>query len=254
MAKAAADYGRFVPLGTSPFASRRAAVLLETPQTVAARRTVRPASASDDRRVTLGRPSLCPCALARANPARTRSRTRSRSNSAMAPRTWSCRRPAGVVVSIPSFRETNPTPTAVSSSSSRIRWRRLRPSRAVARNETTRAIELLQANVPYERAIPPPAFNFFFGSLYPVYVRAQAYAANGQHQQAVAEFQKILDHRGLMMGDPAGARALLDKARSLARAGDQRAHEPRIRNSCCCGRTLTPMWPFWRRRRQSTRS
>jgi hypothetical protein len=81
----------------------------------------------------------------------------------------------------------------VSSSSSRIRWRRLRPSRAVARNETTRAIELLQANVPYERAIPPPAFNCFFGRLYPVYVRAQAYAANGQHQQAVAEFQKILD-------------------------------------------------------------
>ena len=41
------------------------------------------------------------------------------------------------------------------------------------------------------------------------------------HEQAVAEFQKILDHRGLMMGDPAGARAILDKARSLAQAGDQ---------------------------------
>ena len=97
----------------------------------------------------------------------------------------------------------------------------LRALAAVARNEPAKAIELLQANVPYERAIPPTAFNFFFGSLYPVYVRGQAYAANGQHQQAVAEFQKILDHRGLMMGDPAGARALLEKARSLARAGDQ---------------------------------
>ena len=97
----------------------------------------------------------------------------------------------------------------------------LRALAAVARNEPARAIELLQANVPYERAVPPTAFNFFFGSQYPVYVRAQAYAANGQHQQAVAEFQKILDHRGLMMGDPAGARALLEKARSLARAGDQ---------------------------------
>jgi eukaryotic-like serine/threonine-protein kinase len=97
----------------------------------------------------------------------------------------------------------------------------LRALAAVARNEPVRAIELLQANVAYERAIPPTAFNSFFGSLYPVYVRAQAYAANGQHQQAVAELQKILDHRGLMMGDPAGARALLEKARSLARAGDQ---------------------------------
>ena len=54
-----------------------------------------------------------------------------------------------------------------------------------------------------------------------MYVRAQAYAAIGQHKQAAAEFQKILDHPGLMMGDPAGARALLEKARSLARAGDQ---------------------------------
>ena len=43
------------------------------------------------------------------------------------------------------------------------------------------------------------------------------------HQQAVAEFQKILDHPGLMMGDPAGARARLEKGRSLARAGDAAA-------------------------------
>jgi eukaryotic-like serine/threonine-protein kinase len=97
----------------------------------------------------------------------------------------------------------------------------LRALAALARAEPAKAIELLQANIPYERAIPPTAFNFFFGSLYPVYVRGHAYAANGQHTQAVAEFQKMLDRRGLMMGDPAGARALLEKARSLARAGDQ---------------------------------
>ena len=44
----------------------------------------------------------------------------------------------------------------------------LRALAAVARNEPARAIELLPANVPYERAVPPTAFNFFFGSLYPV--------------------------------------------------------------------------------------
>ena len=96
----------------------------------------------------------------------------------------------------------------------------LRALAALGRNEPTIAIELLQANVPYERAVPATAFNFFFGSLYPVYVRGQAYAASGQHQQAAAEFQKILDHPGLMMGDPAGARARLEKARALARAGN----------------------------------
>lgn len=97
----------------------------------------------------------------------------------------------------------------------------LRALAAVGRNEPSRAIEMLQANVPYERAIPATAFNYFFGSLYPVYIRGHAYAASGRHQQAAAEFQKIIEHRGLMMGDPAGARALLEKGRSLARAGDQ---------------------------------
>ena len=97
----------------------------------------------------------------------------------------------------------------------------LRALAATARHEPARAIELLQANVMYELAVPPTAFNFFFGSLYPVYVRAQAYAANRQHKQAAEEFQKMLDHRGLMMQDPAGARALLEKARSLARTNDQ---------------------------------
>ena len=96
----------------------------------------------------------------------------------------------------------------------------LRALAAIARNQPAMAIELLQANVPYQRAVPATAFNFFFGSLYPVYVRGQAYTASGLHQQAVAEFQKILDHPGLMMGDPAGARARLEKARSLARAGN----------------------------------
>jgi tetratricopeptide (TPR) repeat protein len=99
----------------------------------------------------------------------------------------------------------------------------LRALGAVAHNQPIIAIELLQANVPYERAVPATAFNFFFGSLYPVYVRGLAYAAAGQHRQAVAEFQKILDHPGLMMGDPAGARARLEKARSQERAGDRAA-------------------------------
>jgi tetratricopeptide (TPR) repeat protein len=97
-----------------------------------------------------------------------------------------------------------------------VRLRRWRAS-------NRRAIELLQANVPYERAVPATAYNFFFGSLYPVYVRGVAYAAGGQYRQAAAEFQKMIDHRGLMMADPAGARARLEKARALARAGDATA-------------------------------
>jgi hypothetical protein len=66
----------------------------------------------------------------------------------------------------------------------------LRALAALARNQPAMAIELLQANVPYERACPATAFNLFFGSLYPVYVRGQAYAASEQHQQAAASFRR----------------------------------------------------------------
>jgi tetratricopeptide (TPR) repeat protein len=99
----------------------------------------------------------------------------------------------------------------------------LRALDALARRQPARAIELLQTNVQYERATPAVAFNCFFGNLYPVYVRGLAYAAAGEHQRAADEFQKILDHPGLMMGDPATARARLEMARSLAHAANPAA-------------------------------
>jgi tetratricopeptide (TPR) repeat protein len=96
----------------------------------------------------------------------------------------------------------------------------LRALAAVHRREPAKAIELLAANVPYERAVSSVAYNSFFGNLYPVFVRGQAYLAAGQSHQAQVEFQKLIDHVGLMMADPAGARARLEKARALALAGD----------------------------------
>jgi tetratricopeptide (TPR) repeat protein len=97
----------------------------------------------------------------------------------------------------------------------------LRALVAVHRREPGKAIQFLAANTPYERAVPATAFNHFFGSLYPVFVRGQAYLLAGQSRQAATEFQKLIDHFGLMMADPAGARARLEKGRSLALAGDK---------------------------------
>jgi hypothetical protein len=59
--------------------------------------------------MTLGRPPMRPRARAAASPAVVRSRTRSRSNSARAANTWKTSLPPGVVVSIASCRERNPT-------------------------------------------------------------------------------------------------------------------------------------------------
>jgi hypothetical protein len=53
------------------------------------------------------------------------------------------------------------------------------------------------------------AFNAFYGALYPVYVRGEAYLAARQGVEAAAEFQKILDHPGIVLADPIGTLAHL---------------------------------------------
>ncbi len=90
---------------------------------------------------------------------------------------------------------------------------------ALSRNNASKAIEALQAAAPYELGDPTEAFTFL--SLYPVYVRAEAYLA-GHHETgaAAAEFQKILDHGGVVFNEPIGALAHLGLARASALAGD----------------------------------
>jgi eukaryotic-like serine/threonine-protein kinase len=53
-------------------------------------------------------------------------------------------------------------------------------------------------------------------NLYPVYVRGEAYLAAGQGNAAAAEFQKILDHSGLVGNCWTGALAHLGVARANA--------------------------------------
>jgi hypothetical protein len=52
--------------------------------------------------------------------------------------------------------------------------------------------------------------------LYPVYVRGEAYLALRQGSQAAVEFQKILDHAGIMMNSPVGALAHIGLGRAYA--------------------------------------
>jgi hypothetical protein len=52
-------------------------------------------------------------------------------------------------------------------------------------------------------------------------MRGEAFLAAGQGAQAVVEFQKILDHRGIVVSDPIGALAHLQLARAFALSGDK---------------------------------
>jgi len=52
--------------------------------------------------------------------------------------------------------------------------------------------------------------------LYPTYVRGEAYLASGNGQAAASEFQKILDHNGIVSNCWTGALAHLGQARAYA--------------------------------------
>jgi len=96
----------------------------------------------------------------------------------------------------------------------------IRASLALNHGDPSKAIELLQVAVPYELGMPRSATFAYFGSLYPVYVRGRTYLAARQGAEAAREFQKIVDHRGIVIGDAFGVLAHLGLARAYALTGD----------------------------------
>jgi eukaryotic-like serine/threonine-protein kinase len=83
------------------------------------------------------------------------------------------------------------------------------------------AVEQLQTALPYDFALPGTAFFAKFGGLYPAYVRGEAYLAAGRGREAAAEFQKVLDHRGIVHADPIGALAHMQLGRAYHLVGDE---------------------------------
>jgi eukaryotic-like serine/threonine-protein kinase len=91
---------------------------------------------------------------------------------------------------------------------------------ALAHRAPSDAVERLQRAVPYDLAMPGTAFFAKFGGLYPAYVRGEAYLAAGRGQEAALEFQKVLNHRGIVLADPVGALAHLQLGRAYVVSGD----------------------------------
>lgn len=104
---------------------------------------------------------------------------------------------------------------------------------ALRQNSPENAIETLRPALSYESAVNALDFNAFFGGLYPVYVRAEAYVAQHKDAEAAAEFEKLLRHNGLLAADPVGSFALLELARSYVRVNQlekaRRAYEQLLR-------------------------
>ena len=95
----------------------------------------------------------------------------------------------------------------------------LRAKLALSNGNTSEAIESLRAAAPYE--LGQTTYSIYRCTvMYPVYVRGEAYLAARKGNEAAAEFQKILDHRGLVLNEPIGALAHLQIARAYAMQGD----------------------------------
>ena len=88
---------------------------------------------------------------------------------------------------------------------------------ALDKGNSSQALEYLEAVAPYEFGAPPP---FQEGTLYPPYLRGQAYLVTHNGTAAAAEFQKLLDHRGIVLNFVTGSLAHLQLGRAYAMAGD----------------------------------
>jgi Flp pilus assembly protein TadD len=78
---------------------------------------------------------------------------------------------------------------------------------------SSKAIEALQSAAPYELG-SFGSYQSFIG--HPIYVRGEAYLVGGQGSEAAAEFQKLLDHPGVVVNSPIAALAHLGLARAYA--------------------------------------
>jgi DNA-binding winged helix-turn-helix (wHTH) protein/Flp pilus assembly protein TadD/predicted Ser/Thr protein kinase len=82
---------------------------------------------------------------------------------------------------------------------------------ALRANDSGKATEALAAAAPYEMGT----------NLYPAFLRGEAYLTGKQAAAAVVEYQKILDHPGVVVNEPIGALAHLGLGRAYALAGDK---------------------------------
>ena len=83
--------------------------------------------------------------------------------------------------------------------------------------EPAKAIESLQTAIPYELGILAEGGSEFLlgaGNPYPAYVGGLAYLLERRGREAADEFQRILDHRGIVISDSIGALARLQLGRA----------------------------------------
>src|SRR5216683_4026758 len=95
----------------------------------------------------------------------------------------------------------------------------VRAKLALNKGNVAEAIESLRAAAPYDLGVSTHA-PMDWPPMFPVFVRGEVYLAARQGSEAAAEFQKILDHRGIVLNQPIGALAHLGLGRAYVLQGE----------------------------------
>jgi hypothetical protein len=113
------------------------------------------------------------------------------------------------------------------------------------------ALSELSASAPYELGIPQP---LQVGTLYPAYLRGQAFLASHDGAAAVTEFQKLLDHRGVVQTFITGSLSQLQLARAYAMSNNQVAARKQYEAFFTLWKDADPDVPVLAELKPSTRS
>ncbi len=99
----------------------------------------------------------------------------------------------------------------------------LRAFAALEHGKAADSVERLQIALRYELAGNGLNFShLYLGGLHSAYVRGEALTVEHRYPEAIAEFQKILDHPGIVGADPIGALVHLQLGRVFHLSGDQK--------------------------------
>jgi len=121
----------------------------------------------------------------------------------------------------------------------------LRAKLALLSSNPQEALDALHVAAPYELGLP--AYNLYnWPNLYPVYVRGEAYLAAHRGREAAAEFQKIIDHRSIVLNEPIGALAYLQLGRAYVVQGDDTKAKASYQHFLALWKDADPDIPIYR--------
>lgn len=118
----------------------------------------------------------------------------------------------------------------------------IRAALAMQRHDATQAVELLKDTVPLDLSVPADVTVY----LCPAYIRGEAYLMADDGAEAQKEFQKLIDHYGLVGNFPWGSLARLEVARAYRLQGEDAKAKAAYENFLAVWKGADPEIPIYK--------